>query len=111
MNQEAYARGFVKAANAHGVDAVELAKYAQDHATPFTDTMMGAPNLVGAIAAAIKRRRTKEEQIDSDKKSVLKKYLVPGTAVYDYYKRIGRSQGEREEAKENNKKDNKKESK
>lgn len=28
MNTEAYIRGFVKAANAHGVDAVALAKYA-----------------------------------------------------------------------------------
>ena len=226
---EAYARGFVKSANAHGVDPVALAKYAQDHATPFTDYAMGgvprmmlgsnpitapiavaadnvgyiaglmsvadnshktilpaaipgvggfrmgnriktqvlreiadikkkkehkdakpvahaiaehlgggtsmlaslglgagiggllgkgkgallgagiaggttiAANLIGTIAAAIKKRRTKEEQIESDKRSVLKKYLVPGTAIYDYWKRMGRSQGEREEVVGKNK--------
>ena len=54
--------------------------------------------LAGAIAAAIKRRRTAKEQIESDKGSVLAKYLVPGTAVYGKYKRLGRSQGERDEA-------------
>ena len=54
--------------------------------------------LIGALAAAIRRRRTKEEQIESDKGSVLKKYLIPGTAVYDYYKRVGRSQGDMEES-------------
>lgn len=33
----------------------------------------------------------------NDEKSVLPKYLVPGMAAYDYYKRIGRSQGDRED--------------
>lgn len=64
--------------------------------------------LIGSIAAAIKRRRTKQEQIDSDKKSVLAKYLIPGTAAYDLYKRVGRSQGEREEDPNNKKKSEKK---
>lgn len=64
----------------------------------------GVAALAASIAAAIKRRRTKEEQIESDKKSILMKYLVPGISSYDYYKRIGRSQGERDEDK-NNKKD------
>ena len=57
-----------------------------------------AANLIGAIAAAIKRRRTKEEQMKSDEKSVLLKYLIPGLATYDSYKRLGRSQGDRDEA-------------
>lgn len=57
-----------------------------------------AATLIGAIAAAIKRRRTAQEQIEADKGSLLAKYLVPGRAAYDYYKRIGRSQGERDEA-------------
>ena len=66
-----------------------------------TGTGAGAALLssaVASIAAAIKRRRTKEEQIESDKGSLLKKYLVPGVARYDYWKRLGRSQGDRDEA-------------
>ena len=63
-----------------------------------------AATLAASIAAAIRRRRTKQEQIDSDKGSVLAKYLVPGLAVYDDYKRVGRSQGDREESS-NNKED------
>ena len=58
----------------------------------------GISALAALIAAAIKRRRTEEEQIKSDKGSVLKKYLLPGVAQYDYLKRLGRSQGERDEA-------------
>lgn len=54
--------------------------------------------LAGAIAAAIKRRRTAKEQIEADKGSVLAKYLIPGAAAYGQYKRLGRSQGERDEA-------------
>lgn len=60
--------------------------------------------LVAAIKAAIHRRRTKEEQIESDKRSLLRKYLIPGAASYDYYKRMGRTQGERDEDSDNGKK-------
>lgn len=65
----------------------------------------GLAQVIGAIAAGIKRRRTKEEQIKSDKGSLLAKYLLPGVSTYDYYKRIGRSQGDREEAKKEKKTD------
>lgn len=58
-------------------------------------------SLFGSILAAIKRRRTKEEQIESDKRSVLPKYIVPGLSAYNYYKRLGRSQGEIEEDQDN----------
>lgn len=57
-----------------------------------------AATLVGMLAGAIRRRRTKQQQIESDKGSLLAKYLVPGLASHDYVKRIGRSQGERDEA-------------
>lgn len=57
--------------------------------------------LFGSIMAAIKRRRTKEEQIESDKRSVLPKYIIPGLAEYDRYKRLGRSQGEIEDDRDN----------
>ena len=63
----------------------------------------GVATLIGMLAAAIKRRRTKQEQIDADKGSLLMKYLVPGTAAYDYHKRLGRSQGERDEAEDEKK--------
>ena len=63
--------------------------------------------LAASIAAAIKRRRTKEEQIEHDKGSILKNLLIPGVGTYNSYKRMGRSQGERDEDK-NNKNDNKK---
>ena len=58
----------------------------------------GGMHLMGMLAAAIRRRRTRDEQIESDKGSVLAKYLVPGSAAYGYFKRIGRSQGDAEEA-------------
>lgn len=63
----------------------------------------GLANTIGAIAAAVKRRRTAKEQIESDKNSVLAKYLVPGIAGYDFYKRLGRSQGDIEENEDNKK--------
>ena len=60
-------------------------------------------NLGAAIAAGVKKRRTKEEQAESDKDSLLWKYLVPGSATYGLFKRIGRSQGERDEDTKNKK--------
>lgn len=45
--------------------------------------------------------------MDSDAKSVLMKYLVPGTASYNAWKRYGRSQGDRDENPENNKSEKK----
>lgn len=63
----------------------------------------GLGHLAAMIAAAAKRRRTKEEQIEADKGSLLAKYLVPGKAAYGNLKRLGRSQGERDEDSENGK--------
>lgn len=55
---------------------------------------------IAALRSAAKdRRRTSEEQIEADKGSVLAKYLIPGKAAYGMYKRLGRSQGDREEKK------------
>lgn len=54
-------------------------------------------NLIGAITAAIKRRRTAKEQMLNDEDDVLPNYFFPGLAIYDYYKRLGRSQGDRED--------------
>ena len=68
----------------------------------------GAATIAAMIASAIKRRRSKQEQIESDKGSVLMKYLVPGTGTYDYFKRLGRSQGERDETEQEKKKKEKK---
>lgn len=65
-------------------------------------------NLIGAITAAIKRRRTAKEQILNDEDNVLPNYLLPGPAVYDYYKRLGRSQGDREDDVAKKNKGNKK---
>jgi hypothetical protein len=64
-------------------------------------------NLGGLIAAGVKRRRTKEEQLDADSESTLDKYLVPGLATYGASKRMGRSQGDRDENPENKKKGDK----
>ena len=66
-------------------------------------------HLIGAIAAGVKRRRTKGEQLDSDSKSVASKYLLPGVASYNSYKRLGRSQGDRDENDKGKKKDKGKE--
>ena len=60
-------------------------------------------NIGAAITAGVKKRRTKEEQVESDKDSLLWKYLVPGSATYGLFKRIGRSQGERDEDPKNKK--------
>ena len=56
-----------------------------------------ASKAIAAIAAAIKRRRTKEEQLENDKGSILKKYLIPGLAEYDLFKRQGRAFDENDE--------------
>lgn len=57
----------------------------------------GSGLLAGSILAALKRRRTAQEQIDNDKKTVLKDLLIPGVGQYNKHKRMGRSQGDRDE--------------
>lgn len=52
---------------------------------------------VGAIAAAIKRRRTAEEQMQHDTTHSAYNWFIPGASTYNYYKRLGRSQGDLEE--------------
>lgn len=54
-------------------------------------------NLGGSILAALKRRRSKKEQVEHDTGSTLVNYLIPGFASYNGNKRLGRSQGDREE--------------
>ena len=54
-----------------------------------------APWLLGEaiapVAAAIKKRRTKEEQQAYANSGTLKEYLVPGVASYNAYKTLGRA--------------------
>ena len=50
----------------------------------------GGAGLVALLAAAIRRRRTQNEQ-DSADSSVAAKWLLPGKAQYDTWKRLGRS--------------------
>ena len=53
---------------------------------------VAAPLLIAALAAAIKRRRTNAEQVASDTTGrAVAKYLVPGLATYDDFKRLGAS--------------------
>lgn len=53
--------------------------------------------LVGAITAAVSRRRTAEEQMQHDTSHHVSNWIVPGVSAYNYYKRLGRSQGDLEE--------------
>ncbi len=56
-----------------------------------------AATVVGAIAAAIRRRRTAKEQMEHDEGSIAPDLLIPGVSTYNFYKRVGRSQGDRED--------------
>lgn len=50
------------------------------------------PQLIGALAAAVTKRRSRKEQTASDTSGrATAKYLVPGLGVYDYLKRLGAS--------------------
>jgi hypothetical protein len=53
----------------------------------------GMAELGARIAAAVHKRRSMDDQRerDSSKARLLAKYLVPGLAGYDYYKRLGAS--------------------
>lgn len=53
---------------------------------------VAAPLLIASLAAAIKRRRTNAEQVASDTMGrAVAKYIVPGLATYDEFKRLGAS--------------------
>ena len=51
---------------------------------------------IGALAAAISRRRTKQEQREHDDSRNIANWLIPGVATYNKYKRIGRMLDEEE---------------
>lgn len=62
---------------------------------------VGVSHLVGTIAAAIRKRRTKQEQqeYETDTGATVANYLVPGLTTYNSYKNLGYMQGEYEEQK------------
>lgn len=47
--------------------------------------------VAGLALAAIRKRRTKQQQAEVDKETVALDYLVPGWAGYNHYKRLGRT--------------------
>ena len=52
---------------------------------------LAAPGMAAAIAAAITRRRTREEQEKAERTHGALSYVVPGKATYDIWKRLGYS--------------------
>lgn len=55
-------------------------------------TMAGAlANGIGIVAAHIAKRRSKQEQIEADRKSTIAKWLIPGVAAYNKAKREERA--------------------
>lgn len=50
-----------------------------------------AAGLAAALAAAITKRRTREEQTNSEKSPGVLNHLIPGRATYNMWKRIGYS--------------------
>lgn len=75
-----------------------------------TDRMMGTlkgvglgltvstlANLAGLIGSTITRRRTEKEQIKHDARRHWEEWLIPGIAMYNKGKRLGRSEGDYEE--------------
>jgi hypothetical protein len=57
----------------------------------------GVAELVAMIAAAARKRRTKEEQKAYANTGTAKEWLVPGVGTYNYFKSIGRAIGDAEE--------------
>lgn len=47
--------------------------------------------LVGALAAALTRTRTAEEQRKASNQGSLRNHLIPGYGMYDYFKTLGHS--------------------
>lgn len=48
-----------------------------------------APNVIGALLAAFKRKRTQAEQKEYEEEGTLGNYLIPGAAVYNNWKNLG----------------------
>lgn len=66
------------------------------------------PVLIGSIAAGIRRKRTLDEQAAADTKGrAVAKYLVPGLAQYDSFKRLGASSHLDDKSKKTDKKEKK----
>jgi len=65
------------------------------------------PNTVGTLSAAVTKHRSSQEQVDKEtSRRAIQKYLVPGMATYDSWKRYGRSRDwDKDYAKSNDKKD------
>ena len=57
----------------------------------------------GPIAAAITKRRTKEQQKAYANSGTAKEYLIPGVAPYNAWKSLGRTIGESDERQEKDK--------
>jgi hypothetical protein len=115
MNVEAYATGFSKVAESYGVDPVALFKYASSggqfvseiaglHTAPTIATgllmrnpllalgAVGAHVLGGPILAALTKKRSGKAQFKHDTNingSTLANLLIPGSATYNLFKRIG----------------------
>lgn len=70
----------------------------------------GIASIVGALRAAVDRRRTKEEQKAYANSPTTKEWLLPGVGAYNAWKTVGRSIGDAEERAEK-KKDKKDEEK
>lgn len=64
-----------------------------------------AGTAIGSLAAAVKRRRTKEEQLEHDKGSTWMDLLIPGVGAYNSFKRMGRAFDENDERVEERVKD------
>lgn len=56
-----------------------------------------AANLVGLIGSTISKRRTEMQQVDHDKRRRWEEWFVPGIAMYNKGKRLGRSEGDYDE--------------
>ena len=56
-----------------------------------------ASNLLGMLGSAITKRRTEQEQVKYDSRRHWEDWIIPGPAMYNKGKRLGRSEGDYEE--------------
>jgi len=63
-----------------------------------------AANLLGMLGSAITKRRTEKEQIEHDARRRIEEWVIPGLAMYNKGKRLGRSEGDYEEHPEKHEK-------